>query len=183
MPHKVGDIAKLVKREQQTIRDWTDRFQAHLSPGANPGTGKTRIYSDDDRAVMVAIRQGLDEGLSLDEIDISLASGGVEKVDAELFIQQQQLNSPETRAAMARFYETQLDTLRTDKAALQERVESLLQEIGELRGQVKTAGIDKVIELERKLAVTEYQLDQAIKPYLLMRLFQHYYWKGYFQFL
>ena len=64
---------------------------------------------------------------------------------------------------MARFYETQLDTLRTDKAALQERVESLLQEIGELRGQVKTAGIDKVIELERKLAVTEYQLDQARK--------------------
>lgn len=171
MPHKVGDVAKIVRREQQTIRDWTSRFEAHLSPGANPGSGKTRVYTDDDLAVFVEVRQQLDNGLSLDEIDASLTNKGVTKADAELFIQQQQLQSPEARAALVSFYESQLDTLRSDSDAmnaelqsrideLQKRIDNLHIENGELQGQLKGGGVERVIELERKIAVLEYQIKQ-----------------------
>ena len=45
---KVGDIAKTLGIDPQTVREWSAQFSNFLSEDANPPRGATRYYNEDD---------------------------------------------------------------------------------------------------------------------------------------
>jgi DNA-binding transcriptional MerR regulator len=72
---KTKDVCDKFAVSRETVRGWSQQFQAYLSPGANPEKGSQRVYSDDDLSVFALIATMRNEGASADTIAAALASG------------------------------------------------------------------------------------------------------------
>jgi len=59
----------------ETVRNWADEFERHLSPTATPGKGKHRMYSHDDLRIFALIADQKKQGMVYDEIHGSLDNG------------------------------------------------------------------------------------------------------------
>ncbi|MBZ0291640.1 MAG: MerR family transcriptional regulator [Anaerolineae bacterium] len=59
----------------ETVRNWCDEFERHLSPTANPGKGKHRNFTEDDMRVFALIAELKNQGLSYDEVHLALDNG------------------------------------------------------------------------------------------------------------
>jgi DNA-binding transcriptional MerR regulator len=59
----------------QTVRNWAHEFQEYLSPAANPGTGRTRKFTEDDLRVFALIAQMKNEGAVYADIHTELKKG------------------------------------------------------------------------------------------------------------
>lgn len=68
-------VAHLFHLARETVRQYSLEFSAVLSPGANPGTGRTRVYTDDDLEVFALIVEMKGQGRQYDDIHASLANG------------------------------------------------------------------------------------------------------------
>lgn len=75
-----SEIGRIVGVDRNLVKEWSCRFQEHLSPGANPGRGSVRQFSLSDLQVFLYvyslwedepdfenINAGLRQGLHLDE--------------------------------------------------------------------------------------------------------------------
>lgn len=65
----------LYKVTAETIRSWTEEFSDYLSPTANPGKGRHRIFTDDDMQVFAYIQERKQQGAVFEQIHAELANG------------------------------------------------------------------------------------------------------------
>jgi len=71
----VNDVSELFGITKQTARDWAGKYANHLSPGANPGKGKARYFTEQDLRVFALVDQ-MRAKSSADDILASLAGTG-----------------------------------------------------------------------------------------------------------
>lgn len=71
--YKTRQAAQFLGVHENTVRLWCAQFAAHLSPGANPPKGSTRILTADDLALLALVRDGRTASKGLQELDIELA--------------------------------------------------------------------------------------------------------------
>lgn len=60
---------------QQTIRNWANEFRMYLSPGAKPGSGTARRFTEDDMRVLALVAEISSQGKPFDEAHAALAAG------------------------------------------------------------------------------------------------------------
>jgi DNA-binding transcriptional MerR regulator len=65
----------LYKVTAETIRSWTEEFSEYLSPTANPGKGRHRVFSDEDMQVFAYIQERKRQGAVFEQIHAELANG------------------------------------------------------------------------------------------------------------
>lgn len=70
--YKTGPVAKALKVHENTIRDWSDKYQDLLSPRATSGRRK---FTPDDLLLLATINDLRDKGLSFDAIRDALEAG------------------------------------------------------------------------------------------------------------
>jgi DNA-binding transcriptional MerR regulator len=75
MDYNTRAIATLYGVTIETIRNWTQEFERHLSVIANPGKGRHRSYSQEDMEVIDYIATCRDENMSFEEIHAGLDAG------------------------------------------------------------------------------------------------------------
>jgi DNA-binding transcriptional MerR regulator len=126
----------------QTVRAWSMEFEKYLSPYANPGARRQRLFTPDDMAVFDLIAQLKGQGRNFQEIHEALASG-------------QRGGSPETPPSEleALIADNSHTELVAQNNALVRRVEALQAEIEELRRYR-----DENIALKARLDTMEGQL-------------------------
>jgi len=71
----IPKTAKALGLSPTTIRIWTEKFAAYLSPGANPNKGKRRKFTEDDLVIFNTISVLRDRGDNFDEINQALKDG------------------------------------------------------------------------------------------------------------
>ena len=59
----------------ETVRNWCEEFERHLSPTASPGKGKHRNFSDEDMRVFALIADMKQQGMTYDAIHVALDNG------------------------------------------------------------------------------------------------------------
>lgn len=166
--YKTGHVAAWLNQHDNTIRDWSRRYKAFLSTGANAGR---RRYNDNDVRVLATVAKYRHEGLAIDTIDNLLAEGKL--IPLEDIPQEP---TPETEAArdsveivtiprdtylleVERFqlqintYQDRIKQLERalsesaeDKERIQNELSAAREQLGELRGKLG------VIETERRPA-------------------------------
>lgn len=73
--YKSRDVQRLFNKSNETVRLWSERFSQYLSPTAQPGQGRRRLFTSADLEVFAYIAEEKDKGKVYDDIDISLANG------------------------------------------------------------------------------------------------------------
>jgi DNA-binding transcriptional MerR regulator len=71
-PVKVGEIAKSLAVDPNTIRNYCRRYPQYLSPSANPANGGTRLFTSRDVALLSFIHSALHSGMNHAEISMKL---------------------------------------------------------------------------------------------------------------
>lgn len=77
-------MAKILDRTPQTIRNWTEEFSEFLSLLATAGGGRPRIYNVEDLAVLYLVKEMRDQGFRTEEIIASLRQGQRGNVDPDM---------------------------------------------------------------------------------------------------
>ena len=75
-PMKVGEIAKTLGVDPNTVRNWCERYAAYLSDAAKPTDGGTRLFSSRDVSILTYIHSCLHSGLNHTEISMKMAERG-----------------------------------------------------------------------------------------------------------
>ena len=71
-----SEIAARLRVTSETVRQWSARFEAHLSAGATPTESRAqRRYNEDDAAVLAYVAQQRAEGLTFEAIEEQLTEG------------------------------------------------------------------------------------------------------------
>ena len=75
MPYRSSHVAKIYDISLETVRVWSEEFAEYLSPTANPGKHKHRLFIADDMAVFALVSDLKNKGFAFAEIHASLKSG------------------------------------------------------------------------------------------------------------
>ena len=75
MQYRARDVSALYNVTPQTVGVWSSEFAEFLSPTANPGHKKKRLFTHEDMAVLDLVAQMRDQGANTDEIYSSLKAG------------------------------------------------------------------------------------------------------------
>lgn len=164
---KTKDLAELFNVAEPTIRAWCGEFEDYLSPDANPGEGRTRYYNDDDVKVLALVAEMKTQGKTFEDIHASLKTGVRGDVESAVQAAQQRPQSVE----QALVYIQQLvnrvnsleDQITTQTSEIAEWRDKANRLEGQLEAMRETGTHTRIIELERTIAVLEYQLNQAKK--------------------
>lgn len=73
--YAVKHVAKLFDISQQTVGVWAKEFEQYLSPTANPGKRKKRLFSFEDMAVFSLVSSMQGQGKIFADIHMSLKAG------------------------------------------------------------------------------------------------------------
>ena len=73
--YKSKDIQRLFNKSAETVRVWSERFSKYLSPTAQPGQGRHRLFTGADLEVFAYVAEQKAMGKTYDDIDVSLANG------------------------------------------------------------------------------------------------------------
>jgi DNA-binding transcriptional MerR regulator len=71
----VSDFARVFATTPNTIRLWAAEFSEFLSPQANPPKGQTRVFNEDDAAVLALVGAMREANAGYEHIRAALASG------------------------------------------------------------------------------------------------------------
>ena len=159
---RIKDISDSLGVTSQTIRSWSDRFANFLSEGATPPKGETRNFVDDDVAVFTTVAALQARGMNFDQIEAELRKDF--RVDNPTLEADQQLATPAGRATMIERVNKLVadnESLTKERDELRQQVADLNREVGRLEGRLDSGGANRVVELERKIAVLEYKLQLA----------------------
>ena len=75
MAYTTNDVKTIFNVAPETIRNWAKEFARYLSVTANPESGRTRLFGDDDLKVLDLVNKMRNENKSYDEIHATLATG------------------------------------------------------------------------------------------------------------
>jgi DNA-binding transcriptional MerR regulator len=75
MQYRARDVSALYDVTPQTVGMWASEFAQYMSPTANPGHKKKRLFTHDDMAVLDLVAQMRDQGATTEEIHASLKTG------------------------------------------------------------------------------------------------------------
>jgi DNA-binding transcriptional MerR regulator len=163
--YKTGEIAKRINVHENTVRNWTDEYRAHMSPSA---LGAKRKFNEDDLRVLATIADLREKGIAPGDIADALTDG---KLIAELppmptaaeeaardeirlvplanveraLNEAVRLESELARVTQER--DIAIERRDRDVTTYNERIAALTGEIGELRGKLS------IIEKERQPAL------------------------------
>jgi DNA-binding transcriptional MerR regulator len=130
---------------RETIRNWADEFAEYLSPIANPGRGKRRMYSYEDLTVISLVAELKKQGMTYADIHVSLKNGQRGQPPA--------LPPEDVQALVVGKQERQLELgveyLQQSVIQLQRQLEQAQEEVVALR-EVKTDNIRLTILLEER---------------------------------
>lgn len=73
--YRTTHVQNLYDVSGQTVRAWAEEFAQYLSPTANPGASKNRLFTQDDLAVIDLIADLKKQGMTFPEVHASLKSG------------------------------------------------------------------------------------------------------------
>ena len=150
---KVGQVAKQIGASPTWVRDNTKQFATLLSPTATPPKGGTRLYTDDDLAVLVTIKRMKAEGQDNQAIEASLAAG--EPLDRPP-------DPPDSRQDVPLQSTALMSQARAEVALYQGKIEAVEDERDRLVIQLANAQASHMAEVERR-AAAEAKLEQYEK--------------------
>ena len=75
MQYRARDVSALYDVTPQTVGVWSSEFAEFLSPTANPGHKKKRLFTHEDMAVLDLVAQMRNQGATSDEIHATLKAG------------------------------------------------------------------------------------------------------------
>lgn len=135
-------VATLFNSARETVRKWAVEFERELSPTANPGDGRQRIFTDNDLEVIALIVEMKGQGKLYSDIHAALANG--------------QRGQPPPGAVAI------VPTTPPRTSALQARISSLETDLMHAIDVTKEqAGV--INELRRQLEATKNDLREAYK--------------------
>lgn len=73
--YKTRHIQRYFDISYETVRTWAEEFKVYLSPLANPGEGRHRVFSEDDLRVFSLVRDMKEKGNTFADIHVSLKMG------------------------------------------------------------------------------------------------------------
>ena len=146
--YKPGEVAERLECSADTVRRYSARFAQHLSPSANPGKGKARLYNADDVYTLQTIKSLVEQGLKYDEIEEELKSLTLPEsivpvapeldspqLPAPVALLQQMVSTLESLADQSEQtnrLSRQVDQLSVENANLRSELEGLSQQVDEL---------------------------------------------------
>lgn len=146
-----------------TIRTWALEFKDFLSPDANPGQGKQRLFNSDDMGVFDLVAQHKQDGKTFADIHAALGTGqrgGSPEVtphDLSMMLDTQSNVALITQNEQLTRRITQLMAENESLKALERENAALKREVEILREQ---GGVDEIRRLERMIGRLEYEIEQ-----------------------
>ncbi|GIK67696.1 MAG: hypothetical protein BroJett018_54900 [Chloroflexota bacterium] len=146
-----------------TIRTWSMEFKKFLSPDANPGQGKQRLFNGDDMAVIDLVAQYKQDGKTFADIHTALAAGqrggrpDITPHDLSTMLDTQSNTALVTQNEQLTRRIAQLLAENESLKALERENAALKREIEILREQ---GGVDEIRRLERMIGRLEYEIEQ-----------------------
>lgn len=136
---------------EQTVRGWASDFEEFLSETANPKSGETRLFTEEDMRVLayVSLKRKENAKITVPQLLDQLAVGNredlpltpakfveseLEQVRSERDMLAKKIQELEIRYGV---YEIDNNRLAEDNKRLHERVEALNREIGKLQAKVE----------------------------------------------
>jgi len=171
---KTKELAEIFQVAEPTIRTWSGEFEQFLSPDANPGEGRTRYYSEEDVRVLALVAEMKGQGKQVEDIAASLSIGKRGDVESAVQAAQQRPQSLDQAIVYIEQLVSRVESLQEQVSAQANEITQWRDEANQLKGQLAAIrdkeerdaerGTDsqaRIIELERTIAVLEYQLSQA----------------------
>jgi DNA-binding transcriptional MerR regulator len=162
--YNTGQVAAIYSVTTETVRAWAEEFEGYLSPTANPGVRRTRLFSSEDMEILALVGEMKQAGATFKDVHAALASG-------------QRGSAPETlpdevRAIMVseteRRLTVEINMLRQQLDAAMVQVEEsreVREENIRLKSDLKHAA-QRVAEMEARLTNREGSTDLRVKELL-----------------
>lgn len=146
MEYTPGAAARAVGISVASVRGYSARFSAFLSPGANPGPGRPRSLTDNDLRIMRFVAHFTAQGESWDDVQARLTRGELATFDWTPETPAEQAQAPEVTAlapVLGSFLQRLEDERRRDLDAARAREDELTaqlldarERIGRLQGEL-----------------------------------------------
>jgi DNA-binding transcriptional MerR regulator len=165
------DVQTLFNISPDTVRVWSEEFGEYLSPLAKPGTGKHRIFNDDDLSVFALVAEVKSKGLTYNEAHASLKSG--QRGDIPEMIEERGI---ELRANLQlQLLQQQNQQLELERNEAVRLVKELQSDVANLQGQLERADQNSErtrTELEQARSRIEELVRQITRLEIKMEMLQ-----------
>ena len=149
-PKQVADSLNL---SSTTIRNYSRLWSEYLSPSANPEAGQSRLYTEDDLAVMATIAALRDRQATADQVREALDAGQrlepVPPPEVERADRAGQGEHVEAAAAAAAAATTAIDIYRDRVNQLEARADQLADRL--IAAEARAAAAERELEILREL--------------------------------
>ncbi len=145
----------------ETVRAWAMEFQEYLSPSANPGRRRQRLYTPEDMAVLALVAAMKSTGSTYEDIHVSLKAGQRGSTPGTPPNDLQAMITTDNRRALAAENEQlkrRIETLNQHLATYREAEIENARLQGEMTGKMNAA-IERAERAEKSLG--ELQAEQA----------------------
>ncbi len=128
-------IQSMFNISSATVRKWADEFSDFLSPSANPPSGTTRRFTDQDVQVFATIIRLKHMSMTTDEVIAELETGTLDEMPVQVPNELVEVASNSTGALILKAieqFEQRLDKLENGLDKKDSEIARLNQEIGRL---------------------------------------------------
>lgn len=150
--YTASQIASIFSIARETVRKYAIEFHAYLSPSANPGKDRQRVYVDSDLEVFALICEMKTQGKLYSDIHASLQNGSRGEFPNEAHA----LIPPDSPRAMT--LQREVERLQSALVSAVETAQRANVENEFLRQQVKTLE-EKIDRLNREIGRLEQRID------------------------
>lgn len=159
-------VANLYGVTRETVRQWSEEFERHLSPTANPGYRRQRLFTDDDMRVFDYIAGQKKQGAINEDIHNDLdaqqrgASPAASPGELSMTISQ---TDRKTLITQISDLQRTIDRLEDEIKELQEVKLDVARLEGELKSETRRAdrAEDRNVELQTEMAVQRERMGQV----------------------
>ena len=155
---KVGAVADLFDVSTETIRRWAMEFEDYLSSNANPDSGQTRIFMEEDLQVFALIAETKDRGGTYDDAHARLRAG------ERGIVPEEPLDKEAQKLALNQLYnsfkeiEAERNQLRNEVERLEDDLQKSREEIARLKG--KGEGQERI---ETELKESRSRIEELVR--------------------
>jgi len=164
--YKSGDVQSIFNVSSETVRRWSDEFGAYLSDGANPGSGRVRMFSTSDLRVFALVSEVKNSGGTYEDVHARLQGGERGTVD----IPMGQARDDLSKSAQLAMLSEQLTTITRERDEALVRMRDLEKQVIQLETKLEERAKDdaevsslrkRIEDLVAEVAVLKYQLQQT----------------------
>lgn len=183
-------VAALYDITVETVRSWSEEFKDYLSPTANPGHRRTRLFSPHDMEVFALVSQMKQQGQTFQDIHASLQAGErgqapelppdtvqsvvIAERERQLVFQLQQRQHELERLQQAYDdMQTKLATYRDsyeENIRLKVKLETLEQQLAELKASTGTSQENaekRLLDAQKRIQELEREVGKAYSEGIL----------------